>query len=200
MADYKNLSDVELTCLLKASNHAAFTEIYNRYWLLLFNHARRMLKDDEQAKDVVQDTFNSLFDKTGKLQVHISLSAYLYQTVRYMIFNLIRHEKVKINYLNSIQAYFQTGVCSTDELIREKELKQQIEQEIEMLPAKMRRIFELSRKAHLSYKEIAEQTMTSEGTVRKQVYYALKILRGKLGSQILFHIMAGLLWLNRMLN
>jgi RNA polymerase sigma-70 factor (ECF subfamily) len=45
----------------------------------------------------------------------------------------------------------------------------------------MREVFELSRKQHLSHKEIAEQLGISEKTVKSQVNNALKILRVKLG-------------------
>jgi RNA polymerase sigma-70 factor (ECF subfamily) len=56
-----------------------------------------------------------------------------------------------------------------------------IEKEIADLPAKMREVFELSRKTFLSHKEIAGQLDLSEKTVRNQVNNALKVLRVKLG-------------------
>jgi len=52
------------------------------------------------------------------------------------------------------------------------------------LPPKMKTVFELSRKANLSHKEIATQLDLSESTVKKHVNNALKILRGKLGLVI----------------
>jgi RNA polymerase sigma-70 factor (ECF subfamily) len=45
----------------------------------------------------------------------------------------------------------------------------------------MREVFEMSRKEHLTYKEIAACLGTSEETVKKQVSGALKVLRVKLG-------------------
>ena len=71
--------------------------------------------------------------------------------------------------------------ADTDHLIREKQLKAYIEKEIQALPPKMRAIFEMSRKEHLSYKEIAAITNTSENNVSTQVNNALRILRAKLG-------------------
>lgn len=182
MVDYTILSDHQLIVLLRERDQIAFKEVYERYWALLFNHARRMLKDDEQAEDVVQDIFLILLNKPESLQLESSLSSYLYQTVRNKILNLIRHEKVKVDYIRSFQDYFSTGVYSTDDMVREREMNQRIDREIARLPAKMRKMFELSRQTPLTYKEIAEHTATSEGTVRKQVYYALKILRSKLSS------------------
>jgi RNA polymerase sigma factor (sigma-70 family) len=65
--------------------------------------------------------------------------------------------------------------------VREHQLSQLIEQEINQLPPKMREIFVLSRKHNLSHRQIAEQLDIAEPTVKKQVANALKILRTKLG-------------------
>jgi DNA-directed RNA polymerase specialized sigma24 family protein len=51
----------------------------------------------------------------------------------------------------------------------------------------MREVFELSRKQHLSHKEIAARLGTTEQTVKKQVSNTVKILRMKLGS--LFYLL-----------
>ena len=59
-----------------------------------------------------------------------------------------------------------------------------VEAEIAALPPKMREIFELSRKAHLTHRQIAEKLGLSEKTVKKQVNNSLKILRSKLGSAL----------------
>jgi len=48
----------------------------------------------------------------------------------------------------------------------------------------MREVFELSRTAHLSHKQIAEKLHISEKTVKKQVNNSLKILRSKLGATL----------------
>jgi DNA-directed RNA polymerase specialized sigma24 family protein len=61
MGAYYPLSDNELIQLLKESDHRAYTEIYNRYFYLLYVHACKKLRDEEQAKDVVQDVFATLW-------------------------------------------------------------------------------------------------------------------------------------------
>ena len=114
--------------------------------------------------------------------VSTNLAGYLYPAIRYRIFDLFAHEKVEAKYLLSINDFISNrSISNTDHLIREKELKAHIEKEIQALPPKMRRIFEMSRKEHLSHKEIAEITETSENNVSKQIGIALKILRTKMG-------------------
>jgi RNA polymerase sigma-70 factor (ECF subfamily) len=189
MAPYTTLSDAELTVLLKQQDQRAYTVIYERYWALLFRHAGRMLKDEEQAADVIQDLFTVMWTNAETLEINTSLASYLYTSLRNRILKLIRREKVQINYLVTLPDFEKEGHNITDEILREKELQMQIEREIEMLPSKMREIFELSRNAHMSYKQIAEEINIAEGTVKKQVYNALKILRARLGMTFFMGIM-----------
>jgi len=192
MSKYSSFSDQELVALLREGDHAAYTEIYKRYWALLYRNARKMLHDEQETTDVVQEVFTLLWEKAPKLYLDHSLSAYLYSSVRNRIINIINRQKLKVNYVSSLTAFLISGSSITDDTIRERELALQIEKEIALLPEKMRKIFELSRKAHLSYKEIAEKIDISEGTVKKQVYNAIKILRLKLGAFI-FLVLAAIL-------
>lgn len=178
---YHQLSDVELLGLLKSGNHLAFEAIYKRYWNLLYRNARKMLSDDEEVNDVVQDIFISLWELPPHSAYNNSLSSYLYSSVRNKIINIINRNKLKDGYSKSLIDFYEKGEYVTDLEVREKELAACIEKEIAQLPDKMRLVFELSRKKNLSYKQIAEEVNISEGTVKKQIYYAIKILRTKFG-------------------
>lgn len=190
MDSYKTLPDTELLSLFQTGDGKAYEQIYYRYWAVLFQHCRKMLRNDEEAKDLVQDIF-SLFWLEGKeLVLKTTLSAYLYSVLRYKVFNLIDKKKVRVDYLSSLQKFLENNAtASTDHLIREKQMQELIEKGIASLPEKMREIFELSRKANLSYKEIASDRNVTDNTVKKQMNNALKILRSKLGIIIVlfFH-------------
>lgn len=181
MADYRLLTDQELFHCLKQRKAAAFAEIYERYWSVLFLHAKRMMGDDEQARDIVQDVFVGFWHKSAALELSISLSGYLYRAMRNRVLDHFKHQKVMNDYLGSLNEFMLEGEMVTDGLVREKELAQIIEREIAALPAGMRRVFELSRKQHLSYAEIAAELQLSENTVKSQVSNALRILRTRLG-------------------
>lgn len=186
MTAYRDLVDEELLELLKLSDHTAYEEIYRRYWPILFRHARRMLSNDEEARDLVQDLFEVLWNKAADLVVDSSLSAYLYGMVRYKVFDLFDKHKVQKRHLQSLDNFINQGECTTDQTVRANELSRIIEREIELLPVKMRKVFELSRKSHFSYGQISTAMDISDQTVKKQIYNALKILRLKLGSVCLF--------------
>lgn len=180
MPEYSQLSDATLTALLSQKNEAAYREIYNRYWSILYLHARNILKSQDDAKDIVQEIFTTLWIKASDLNFEISLSSYLFKATRNKILNQINHKKIATRYQQSLYDFYEEGKLITDEALREKELSRIIEAEIQRLPAKMRKIFELSRKKHLSYQQIAEHLNISEHTVKSQVSNSLKILRVRL--------------------
>lgn len=185
MPGYQIYTDAELFLLVKEGDNTAFSEIYDRYWELLFRHAKRMTRDDGVAQDIVQDVFISLWDKIEETDMKFSLSSYLYTSVRNKILNLIEHNKVRNNYLQSMTLFIPQGENLTDHRVRDRMLKEKIEQEVLLLPVKMKQVFEMSRKQNMSYKEIAETLNLSDKTVKKQINNALKILRFKLTSLLL---------------
>src|ERR1700748_2662199 len=169
MYQYNDLSDNELAGLLNTGDHFAYTEIYKRYWPLMFRHARKMLRDDDEATDIVQEIFLTLWSKFD-IQYKTSISSYLYTATRNKVIDSINRNKLKNLYLDSLNNLIDRGELITDNAILEKELTERIEKEIASLPKKMRQIFELSRKRNLSHKEIADITSLTEGTVKKQIY------------------------------
>ena len=186
MTGYNVLADLELYALLKAGDKVAYTEIYNRYFSLLYLHALKRLRDEEAARDLIQDLFTTLWIKREVLTTRTNLSNYLYTAVRNGVFNFIAHQKVASRYINELPDKIEPSECITDHLARERQLTALIEKEIAELPEKMREIFLLSRVEGLSHKEIAERLGISELTVKTQVKNALRILRGKLGFIIYF--------------
>lgn len=181
MISYRTLQDHDLIDLIKSEDEAAFKEIYERYFNVLYVHAYKRLQDREDAQDVVQEVFTILWDKREQITPTISLLAYLYTSVRNRIFNNISHKQVESSYIQSLQYFIDQEICQTDYLVRENQLHALIEKEIAALPPRMQEIFSLSRNGHLSHKEIATQLDLSEQTVKKQVHNALRILRAKLG-------------------
>lgn len=191
MANLKKLPDDELLRLLSQDDHAAFTEIYNRYFPLLYAHIYKKLQDSGQAKDVVQEVFTRLWFKRQSAIDIVTIPGYLITSARNKIFDLFAHEKVKLKHYEALQEFFSLNpIVSTDYHVREAQFKAYIEQQLAALPPKMRVIFEMSRNENLTHKEIADKLETSANNVSTQITAALKILRTKLG---LFTIILALL-------
>jgi len=179
MTNYNACDDNQLLNLLRSGDRMAYTEIYDRYALALLGHAYNKTHSREEAKDIVHEVFTVLWAKRIGLQIDY-LAGYLFRSVRNSILNQIAHEAVQEKFIRSMEQFAASNDIP-DHLVREKQLQAIIEREIAALSPKMREVFVLSRKEHLSHKEIAEQLGISEQTVSKHVTNALKILRVKLG-------------------
>lgn len=183
MVVYRLLTDLELLPLSKEGNQEAFSELYSRYWHALYIYACKMLGSDD-AEDVIQEVFTSIWLNGNELRIKSSVASYLYSAVRYKIFDHFDRRKVRANYVDSLQHFADKGEYISDNYIREKELARLIEAEIRLLPEKMRQVFEMSRKEYLSQKEIAERLSISNTTVKKQISNAVKILRVKIAAMM----------------
>jgi RNA polymerase sigma-70 factor (ECF subfamily) len=195
--NYSVYTEEELAGLLHERDELAFAEVYNRYWAPLLNHARRMLNDQQEAEDVVQDIFSGLFLNMGTAKGPRKLSAYLFHAARNRVLDIFDKQSTRQKYVDSLEIFLSNDYQTPEDLFREREMERLIEFEIGQLPPKMRAIFELSRKKHLSYKQIASEINGTEDNVRKQVYNALKLLRSKLTAYFFLQVMAFILWLNR---
>jgi len=182
MPSYSAFSDAKLICLLREGDTAAFTELYNRYWALMYVYACKMLEDKDSAEDIVQEVFTYIWNNCFEIEINSSVPNYLYTAVRYRIFDYFDRQKVRAAYIESLQHFIEEGEYTTDRYVREKELKDLIEAAVEVLPPRMREVFKLSRKSFLSQKEIAERLNISDKTVKKQIGNAIKSLKLKLGT------------------
>lgn len=184
MANYSTYTDSELIALWKEGNDAVFREIYLRYDKLLYLYAYKKLRNREEAKDVVQDSFTWLLNHRNEVQLNSSLSGYLYKTVLHQILDIFKHKGIIKKYAESGEHYIELDATEADYLIREKDIAALIENEIAAMPPKMREIYTLKRREFLSTKEIAGQLGLSAHTVSTQLKRALKHLKVRLGTVV----------------
>ncbi|MGX5820897.1 RNA polymerase sigma factor [Chitinophaga lutea] len=179
MIAYSSLSDQQLAGLLRTGDQAAFAQIYERHWRIIYAHVYKMLLDEEDAKDIVQEVFSEIWLKreTGD---YTNLGGYLYVAARNKVLNAIKKSKYRSAYLDSLSRYAADFSNATLEQLQEKDMAAAIEREIQALPPRMREVFQLSRKENLSYKEIAERLGTSPKTVKKQMFKSLEQIRTNL--------------------
>lgn len=177
MKDFDKFSDEKLSILLFEGDAGAFEEIFNRYWLKLYGAALKRVKSREVAEEIIQDLFTLLWAKRESVQIHTSLAAYLFTSVRYMVFNHIQKEVVRDSYKDSFQTANVFCDNSTEETVFLNELIRNIEKEVKCLPSQCRSVFELSRKENKTNREIAEVLGISEKTVEGHLTKAIKHLK-----------------------
>ncbi len=184
MIAFNALSDEELVDSLKSGSHAAFTEIYTRYWDKLYVTAYSRLADELEAEEAVQNIFLGLWRRKETLQLSHSLATYFSVSVKYQIFTRLAQLKRERQRSEQLKIGAVEGKETTAEWLSERELRIQIEQCINALPEKCRIVFQLSREQHLSNKQIAEELNISEKTVEGHITKALSTLRTSLNISL----------------
>lgn len=169
-----------LVILLREGNNEAYTEIYNRYFQLMFKFAYRKLQDEEQAKDFVQELFATLWHKLKKVLPEGNLVQFLYIKLRSSILNHYAHQGVVTKYIDFLANFANTIANNADHKVRENQLQGYIDRQISKLPPQMRKIFKMSREEELGNREIASKLGTTESNISKQIGGAKKILGKKM--------------------
>lgn len=178
-----HLTDSHLLHLINEGNDSGLAELYERYWESIFTYVVKVLKDPQEASDIVQETFIAIWQKRGDLSEIQSLKSYLFSIARYKSLRSISLQLSEEKYKASFLQYFKDYDQSPEMDLIGSEMERFLELQIQRLPERMREVFLLSRKDHLSYAEIAQRLNISDKTVKKQVHNALKYLRSKLDEQ-----------------
>jgi RNA polymerase sigma-70 factor, Bacteroides expansion family 1 len=168
---------------VSAERETCFSMLYDAHWERLFRYVVRILPDEEDVADVVQETFILFWESDFEAKEFNSVASYLLVIARNLAFKRFRERLKRTQFEQRLMDHF--GGENTDMLmnIHTKELAQLIDEEVEKLPERMREVFTLSRKEHLSYKEIAERLNISDETVKKQISKSLRQLRLKLNDE-----------------
>lgn len=167
---------------LLRGGEAAFTQIYHRFWPVLYAVAQRYLKDDEMAKDAIQHVFMQLWECKEDLALDTNLKNLLFTMTKNHLINVIRHNNMVIQ-----KNYEWAQMCESNETWLEKmqgEGKLQLlEQCIETLPEQKKRILHYKLDDHFSNQQIADVMGLSVQTVKNQYTTALKLLRERLADE-----------------
>jgi RNA polymerase sigma-70 factor (ECF subfamily) len=137
------------------------------------------VRSREDADEIVNDTFIVVWEKQDELTLDASIRSFLYTIVRNKSLNLLKKRKIEVAELDD---NFEVASLHTSpiELLQARETEAAIFELIGKLPPKCQQIFILSRKEHLSNKEIAGILDINEKTVENQISIAIKLIRAGL--------------------
>jgi len=164
------------------SKEAHFEQVYKEHYKRLHAYAFVMLKDSENAEEMVQQVFLKLWETNGLEHINESVPGYLYRAVHNACLNFLKHLKVKHAY--QTYAVTRQEFASATETMQMRELQVKLNDALNDLPEQCRTIFQMSRFEHLKYHEIADRLGLSVKTVENQIGKALKILRSKLADYL----------------
>jgi len=170
----------------------AFAELVRRYGGSVLRYLARMSKNREQAEDLFQETFRHVHEKAHTFRGSRFKPWLFTIATRVAIDGLRKHKRTKVLSLNqrfdcSDESCRQPRTVAVadnsfnpSEQAEKAERANQVRQTVELLPEKQRATLVLAYYQQLSYREVAEVLGCSIGTVKVQMYRALRTLAKKL--------------------
>jgi len=174
--------EIEIQNRLNAGDGAALELLFHRYYNDLCRYLIIFLKDENVAKNIVQDLFLYLWENHVNIDFKKSLESYLYQACRFNALLYIRNENRHEKSHEKIRNTSTEESSDVSSELEVKELNRIINEAIDLLPDRCRQIFNLSRSRGLSYHEIATQLEISVSAVDNQVNIAIKRIKRHIGS------------------
>jgi RNA polymerase sigma-70 factor, ECF subfamily len=173
-----------LSTSLEPLRERLLEQYFFEHFEALHRYAYTLLKDNDDAKDIVQNVFIQLWEKRDALTIRQSVRSYLYVAVHNHSLNRIKSKKIRQKHHNNFAANENQTVGQDS--AEAAELKKEVLTAMDTLPDKCREIFYKSRFEEKTYQEIADELDISIKTVEAQMGKALRVLRTLLAGKILF--------------
>lgn len=157
-----------------AELHSIFEILFKEHYNTLANYAYSILKNKENAEDVVQDVFVKLWQNTPDVITTPQVKFYLVTATKNNCITFLRKHARK-SFVQPEDAH----LTQLEEPTRkeEQDITKVINKALATLPPQCMAIFKLSRFGKLTYQQIADELGISVKTVENQMGKALRIMR-----------------------
>lgn len=169
--------------MIRTLDEKHLESLFHSHFVPLCRFAVHYVKEEEVAREIVQDAFVGLWMKRDTIDLEKPVRTYLSTAVRNKCLNHLRDNRKFSSQLLELENLPHISGEDPDRLV-EKDLQQQIESAVAELPEKCREVFSLSRFSNLKYAQIAEKMGISVKTVETQMTKALQHLRVRLGEYL----------------
>jgi RNA polymerase sigma-70 factor (ECF subfamily) len=163
-------------------NEKSFEAFFRKYHAAALRYCQTIVMDRDEAEDIVQKVFVSLWRVKQSGFPDAEGRAYLYRSVYNASLDFLKHQKVKQAHAKETMATRSTQIVLPEG--EQRELQQLIHRSLDALPEPCRKIFMLNRFENLKYREIAAKLSLPEKKVENQMGKALKILRESLREHL----------------
>jgi len=178
------IPDSDILLAIRQGNERVFETVFKKHYQALCNYACGILKDMDDAEEVVQSIFLKFWEQRAEIEINVSLKSYLYRAVHNTCLNRLKHLKIQETYRQYVGDYLENTHDSATDILDKVELESRIGDALEKLPEQCRLIFKMSRFEELKYQEIADRLGLSIKTVENQIGKALKIMRTELADYL----------------
>jgi len=177
-------ADMALVERCRAGDLGAFEELYAAHAGKLFSVACRMLGNQSDAEDILQEIFLSAHRKLDGFRGDAALGTWLYRLAMNQCLDHLRSRAARTSQVTDVlddePALYEAG---SPGLAEQTVAKMDIERALAQLPDGCRAVFVLHDIEGLEHREVAAALNIAEGTSKSQVHKARLRLRALLGSR-----------------
>lgn len=176
----KTFTDSELMQQIVSGDHAAFSELYNRYKDRMYYYFYRMLNNStENANDFVQELFMKIIAKPDSYNPAYAFHTWLYSVANNLCKNEYRRRGIRLEF-QQYEASKPDIDFLNETIIEPQQMIEKIFQTLDQLGEEHRSAFLLRYREEFSIREVADILGLPEGTVKSRLFNARKILAEKL--------------------
>ena len=189
MAKDKRITDLQLIDQFRNGSNDAFNELLNRYQAKAFNLSMRFVKNQEDAEEVLQDVFTTLYRKLAFFEGKSAFSSWLYRIVVNTSFMKLRKRRqTPAVSIEDLSPMAQQATLEREDLLPEqtdvhtlsRELRESLQVAIDKLPHDYRSVFILRDVDGLNNQEVSEILSLSIPAVKSRLHRSRLMLRRKL--------------------
>jgi RNA polymerase sigma-70 factor, ECF subfamily len=173
-------SDTDIIRRIRQGDVKQFESLFRSSYVSLVRYARRLVKDQDNAEEIVQDLFYRIWKDREKINIESSLNGYLFRSVHNKCLHFIEHNRIVEKHAVEMSFRHPDSPESPSDILNYKELQAKIARILEKLPDRCGKIFYMNRFEGLKYTEIAEKLSVSVKTVEANMGRALKAFRKEL--------------------
>jgi RNA polymerase sigma-70 factor (family 1) len=185
---YITYSDEKILLLITdEDDRQAFTELYDRYFKILFNYTFSKVNDEYIAQEIVQELFVSIWQKRST-NVILVCRPYLFSMAKRLIITHYRKQNTREQHYSEWTYRAVLLADNTDHHLLSSDLENSYQDSLQLLPPKCKQVFLMSRQGHPN-REIAEKLSISEKTVEQHISKALRILKESMSEFFTYSIL-----------
>jgi RNA polymerase sigma factor (sigma-70 family) len=179
--------DFEAIRLVLAGDNRGFEVLQKKYNRLITSLIRRMIRNEEDVRDLTQDTFIKAYNAISSFQFGYSFSSWIYKIASNTCIDFLRKKRlaeVSLNQKSNSDEEYEIEIEDKDympdiSLMTEEKLKT-LREAIDKLPDNYKEIIKLRHEKEMDYADIAERLDIPLGTVKAHLFRARKQLFAQL--------------------
>ncbi|GAA5520623.1 sigma-70 family RNA polymerase sigma factor [Aliifodinibius salicampi] len=183
-ASESSLEDDVLVQEAREGDEHSYKRLVNKYERALYYHILKMVKNKEQVEDLVQEAFVKAFDNLESYNTNYAFSTWLYRIATNHTIDYLRKKKLQTLSIDKprktksgeMEMQLEDHSAQTDRSIIRKQRQNIVQDAIDELPAKYRKVIQLRHMEEKSYQEISEELGKPLGTVKAHIFRAREML------------------------